>query len=139
MRALKGEGFDVVVSLLMQDEAEHFGLAREGDLSRMQGLKFLSFPIPDLAVPDSSGAAREFIGTVHRALTAGKKIAIHCRQGIGRSGLVASSLLVMSGVDPEAAFRRVSVARGLSVPETHEQRDWVVRLSREFAEPAVRR
>jgi protein-tyrosine phosphatase len=128
-------GFDVVVSLLTSDELKNFDLGREADLSRMHGLQFCEFPIPDLGVPDSLATAQKLLGRLDKALTAGKKVAIHCRQGIGRSGLVAASLLVLSGVDPETAFRRVSAARGLPVPETSEQRDWVVGLSREFAAP----
>jgi len=132
------QGFDVVVSLLTSDEMKDLDLDREADLSRMHGLQFCEFPIPDLGVPDSLAAAQQLLVKLDKNLTAGKKVAIHCRQGIGRSGLVAASLLVVSGVDPEVAFRRVSAARGLPVPETSEQRDWVVGLSREFAAPVRR-
>lgn len=131
--ALQDEGFDVVVSLLTSDEMKDLDLNGEADLSRTHGLQFYAFPIPDLGVPDSLATAQKLLGTLDKALTAGKKVAIHCRQGIGRSGLVAASLLVLSGIDPETAFRRVSAARGLPVPETSEQQDWVVELSREFA------
>ncbi len=138
LRAFKEEGFDLVVSLLTEDESQELGLARESDLSRKHELKFLGFPIPDLGTPDSA-AAQEFLGRLHRALSAAERIAVHCRQGIGRSGLVASSLLVMSGIDPATAFRKVSAARGLSVPETPAQRDWVIELSHELTEPLARR
>ncbi len=60
----------------------------------------------------------------------GKKVAVHCRQGIGRSGLIAASLLVVSGMNPESAFRQVSVARGLPTRETAEQENWVLQLAR---------
>ena len=53
--------------------------------------------------------------------------------GIGRSGLLAASLLVSSGIEPEEAIRRVSVARGVSVPETVEQKKWV----KDFADAAA--
>ena len=46
---------------------------------------------------------------------------VHCRQGIGRSGLVAACLLVRKGISPGAAVEMVSAARGVSVPETTEQ------------------
>lgn len=139
VRTLKDEEFDVLVSLLTEAESEELGLASEADLSRTNALQYFSFPIPDLGVPDSAEAAHQFVNELHRALVAGKKVALHCRQGIGRSGLIASSLLVMSGMDPESSFRQVSVARGFSTPETEEQKNWVVELAREFAEPLVRR
>jgi protein-tyrosine phosphatase len=139
VRTLKDEGFDILVSLLTEEESKELGLTCEADLSPTSGLQFLNFPIPDLGVPDSTEAAQQFIGELRRALVAGKKVAVHCRQGIGRSGLIAASLLVASGIDPESAFRQVSVARGLSTPETGAQKTWVVELAREFAEPLVRR
>lgn len=136
---LKDEGFDILVSLLTEAESQELGLAREADISRTNGLVYFSFPIPDLGVPDSAPKAQQFVSELHRALMAGKKVAVHCRQGIGRSGLIGSSLLVMSGINPAKAFRLVSAARGLAVPETTEQRDWVMELSRESAEPVARR
>jgi protein-tyrosine phosphatase len=75
--------------------------------------------------------------TISDALENGKNVAVHCRQGIGRSGLFAAGVLAGSLLDPEQAFEIVSSARGLPVPETPEQRSWIQRLS---AKPsAVRR
>jgi protein-tyrosine phosphatase len=129
----KGEGFDVVVSLLTRSELDELDLAAEADLSRGRGIQFWEFPIPDLGIPQSLTAARETIDRLYGGLKAGKKIAIHCRQGIGRSGLIAAGVLVVSGIDPETAFRQVSAARGLPVPETAEQKEWVRELARECA------
>jgi hypothetical protein len=50
--------------------------------------------------------------------------------------MIAASLLVMSGSDPREAVESVSIDRGLPVPETEEQREWVIELAREF-EPSV--
>ncbi|MFQ5858481.1 MAG: hypothetical protein ACE5LU_23020 [Anaerolineae bacterium] len=73
------------------------------------------------------------------ALAEGKHVAVHCRQGIGRSTLIAACLLVLAGVDPETAFQRVSAARGCAVPETSEQREWVIKFARELPAPISRR
>lgn len=136
LHALKEAHFDFVLSLLTSEESEELGLTEEAQLSAKHGLEFLSFPIPDLAVPASATATREFLNWLLNELRAGKRIAIHCRQGIGRSGLIATSLLVMEAIDPFVAFRRVSAARGLEVPETTEQRDWVLELSHHVPELA---
>lgn len=58
-------------------------------------------------------------------LADGKSIGLHCRQGIGRSALMAACLLAFSDISIEDAFQRVSAARGSHVPETAEQRRWV--------------
>lgn len=136
LRALKEAGFDIVASLLTAEESEELGVSLEADLSSRNGLKFVSFPIPDLGVPNSIDAARPFLEQLLNDLRLGKKIAIHCRQGIGRSGLIATSLLVLAGTEPAAAFRKASAARGFEVPETVAQRDWVMELSANVAELA---
>jgi protein-tyrosine phosphatase len=58
-------------------------------------------------------------------LGGGKRIIVHCRQGIGRSALVAICLLILSGFDPANATQLVASARGCPVPETPEQHRWI--------------
>jgi protein-tyrosine phosphatase len=70
-------------------------------------------------------AATTLIHNLDEHLARGEKVTVHCRQGIGRSALIAASLLVASGVDPKRAFERVAAARGSSVPDTAEQEQWV--------------
>lgn len=131
--ALRDEGFETVVSMLTPEETKELGLTDESAIVLDQGLRFCNYAIPDLGVPGSRESAREFLETLHRDLLAGRKIAVHCRGSIGRSGLVASSLLVLSGIDPVDTFRQVSNARKVEAPETAEQRDWVVTLALEPA------
>jgi protein-tyrosine phosphatase len=119
-------GIDVVVSLLTGDEVTDFDLAREGSLCEAHGIDFRPFPIVDRSVPASRKATWDFVKKLAKLLEDGKSIAIHCRQGIGRSALIAASLLVLAGMAPEAAFLRVSEGRGCAVPETSEQRQWLM-------------
>ena len=129
VRSWKKAGINIVVSLLTPDETSDLELTQESKLVHVDGLEFLSFPIVDRSIPASRGAALEFVRKLGDALEQGKHVGIHCRQGIGRSAVIAASLLVLSGLDPEIAFQRVSDARGVSVPETPEQREWVITLS----------
>ena len=116
---------NTVLSLLMPDEEQHFDLRDEAGEVRRQGMGFTSFPIPDRQVPKSEAKLAEVLESVSRDLSSGKNVLIHCRQGIGRSGLVAACLLVKNGTSPGAAVESVTTARGISVPETEEQRDWI--------------
>lgn len=124
---------DVVVSLLEVDEAAHLGLEDESEAAAASGVRFLSFPIPDRGVPASASAAASLITAVSEALERGENVAVHCRQGLGRSGLIAAGVLVYAGADAQAAIETVSPARGEPVPETPEQRAWVQRLASRFA------
>jgi len=116
---------DTVLSLLTPEEETEMNLREEAGEAKAQGMAFASFPIPDRQVPRSEAKWSEVLERMSRALLDGKNVLVHCRQGIGRSGLVAACLLVRNGMSPGAAVESVSAARGLPVPETAEQRDWI--------------
>lgn len=120
MRHLAGLDIDLVVSLLRDAEAKHLGLSGEERMLTENGMEFLSFPIPDMNVPDRHGF-RAFVRDIHRRLDQGSNVAIHCRAGIGRTGLAACCILIEDGYPVEAARDIVSAARGIRVPETPEQ------------------
>ena len=121
----KQAGIDSVLSLLTPEEESDLDLRGEAGEVRTQGVDFTSFPIPDRQIPRSEAKFSAVLGGVARDLSAGRNVLVHCRQGIGRSGLVAACLLVKKGMSPGAAIESVAVARGVSVPETEEQRDWI--------------
>src|SRR5262249_25284547 len=52
---------------------------------------------------------------------------IHCRAGIGRSGLVGAAVLLHCGFTVREAFAAISKARGVQVPDTAEQSEWLSR------------
>ena len=121
----KRAGIGSVVSLLTQEEEKDLDLRDESRESNAQGLDFISFPIPDRQVPTSEAKLAAALEKISDALSAGKNVVVHCRQGVGRSGLVAACLLVKSGMSPGAAVEKISAARGVAIPETIEQREWV--------------
>ena len=133
VRGWRAAGVDVIVSLLTSDEVTDLDLAQERCLSQAHDIDFWQFPIIDRSVPTSRKATLEFVKKLAKLLAEGKSIAIHCRQGIGRSALMAGCLLVLFGIDPEAAFQRISEGRGCFVPETSEQRQWVMEFAEGYA------
>jgi len=118
-------GIDTVLSLLTPDEEGDLDLQNEGTEVRTQGLEFVSLPIPDRQVPASEASITSALERLDTTLRSGKNAVIHCRQGVGRTGLVAACLLVTKGLNPETAVRNLSAARGVAIPETPEQRRWI--------------
>jgi protein-tyrosine phosphatase len=116
---------DVVVSLLEPDEEAQFVLEGEAAAAAVSGIAFRSFPIPDRGVPGSPESVAELANEIVDALEAGRNVAVHCRQGIGRSGMIVGGVLVASGKDLSTALKTISESRGLEVPETEEQRRWL--------------
>lgn len=122
MAALKDHGVDVLVCALTGPELDELGLTDEPAAAAAAGLQFVALPIPDRAVPDRTAILPALHGLTER-LCGGAHVVTHCRAGIGRSSLLAASLLILGGVDPDTAWDHVERARGLAVPDTAEQRE----------------
>ncbi|MEU4497547.1 tyrosine protein phosphatase [Streptomyces sp. NPDC023998] len=127
MNALSSAGVDVLVCALTQPELNELGLAVEAQAATAAGLQFVALPIPDRTVPELATV----LPTLHslaELLREGAHVVTHCRFGIGRASLLAASLLILNGVDPDTAWNHLEQARGLCVPDTPEQREWTVEL-----------
>ncbi len=122
---------NVVVSLLEEQEAEQLDLLRESEIAKAKNLEFVSFPIPDRDVPASRPAALAMLRRIVEMLEIGRNVVVHCRQGVGRAGMIATGALVISGIGVDKAIETVSAARGLTVPETPNQLQWIHRLPSE--------
>jgi protein-tyrosine phosphatase len=129
IRALKSEGVDVIVSALEADEVAELELLQEEAFCRAAGIEFLSFPIPDRSLPESAGQFEAFVDSADRHLSEGKAVVVHCRAGIGRSTMIAASLLLRHGFSTAESFALLEKARGFPVPDTPEQREWVERFA----------
>src|SRR6266542_884966 len=127
LQAWRRVPLDIVVSLLENEEEQQLDLTEEARLAEANGLRFLSFPIVDRSVPNSVPAAISLIRSLNDALEQGKNVAVHCRQGIGRSAIIAAGVLMAAGAQPKIALETIRAARSLNVPETPEQRQWLER------------
>jgi protein-tyrosine phosphatase len=128
LAALSAEGVNLLVSLLESDEAAELGLEGELTSCATHGIEFLSLPVPDLGAPRDFSEFVKAATDLAQLLRDGKHIAVHCRQSVGRSGLLTVSVAVASGLGLDQAVEIVSVARGVQVPETSTQLAWLRRF-----------
>jgi protein-tyrosine phosphatase len=133
VRSLKGRGIDTLVSMLRADETRILRLEAEGRLCRESGIDYKWLPVQDHSIPDSIEEFRLVVEQLHRDLRAGKAIGAHCYAGIGRSCMLMACVLCLEGLTPDQAFTRLSDARGIHVPDTWLQVQWV----EHFAESLV--
>lgn len=136
---LRARGIDHIVSLLGDDETVELGLTGERDACARHGIEFHSFPVPDFGVPAAGPlrdlSFRDLANAIKGWIDGGEHVVIHCRAGVGRSGTLACCVLQLFGVTADDAIARVSLARGVGVPETKEQRAFV-RAFGETSSPA---
>ena len=121
----KEEGVDAVVSLLTYPEICEFQLSEEESLCNNYEIDFFSVPVDDRCVPETIKEILDIVSDLNHLVQQGKSIAIHCRQGIGRSSLLAASVLTALGLSAKEAFKRIECSRGREAPDTVEQKEWV--------------
>lgn len=129
--AWKAAGLDVIVSMLDRAETRAFELEREAEFCTTNGIEFISFPVADRSVPELNQSFWQLTEKLRGSLLKDKNVGIHCRQSIGRAPLLAAVLMTLFGIEPKEAFRQLSIARGVEVPETAEQKKWLEKLVKE--------
>jgi protein tyrosine phosphatase (PTP) superfamily phosphohydrolase (DUF442 family) len=125
LAAIRHDGIDILVSLLTRAEAAELGLEQEQAMCEAAGIEFRSFPIPDHSVPTAHHEVHELAESLATERRHGKNIGAHCCAGIGRASLLLAAVLCVEGISPERAFRLISNGRGLQVPDTPEQAEWL--------------
>ena len=127
--AWKNASIGLVVSLLEAHEVRELELKAEPALCAGQGIKFLHFPIPDRGVPQSVREASALVDELHSNLIQGNAVGVHCRAGIGRTGVVAACILHKLRIPRIEIFHLLSRSRGLAMPDTSAQVEWVEKFS----------
>jgi ADP-ribosyl-[dinitrogen reductase] hydrolase len=107
-------GSVAVATLMEANELHALGVDGLGDAVEARGLEWHHLPIRDVDVPDD-GFERAWVlsGLVlRRHLREGRRILLHCKGGLGRTGTIAARILVELGeVGAADAIARVRSAR----------------------------
>lgn len=119
-RIKRVHGASVLVCLLEPEELVMLKIPELPDVARRLGLEIVQFPIRDVSVPDSVERLRDLVVQILGAAAAGKTVVIHCRGGLGRSGLVAACFLVALGMEDRTAMATVRATRKGTI-ETYAQ------------------
>jgi hypothetical protein len=114
----------LVLTLVEGYEFAMLGVPEFASAMSRTGLPWRHLPIPDAGVPDA--AFEEAWWTVgaeaRRVLLDGGRVLLHCRAGLGRTGMIAARLLVEFGDSPDAAIATVRRARRDTIETPAQER-----------------
>jgi ADP-ribosyl-[dinitrogen reductase] hydrolase len=116
----------LVITLIEYFEFAMLGVSGFPSTMRRTGLGWRHIPIRDAGTPDATfERAWSTVGAeARRILLDGGRVLLHCRAGLGRSGMIAARLLVELGMSPESAIAVVRNARTGAI-ETRAQEQYV--------------
>ena len=133
---LKAYKANAVITLMTTDELKCLSLSQIGNIVKSLGIAWFHLPIKDDHTPDvnfnelwqTAGPA------IHRLLENQKSIAIHCKGGSGRTGMVAAQILLERGELLHKVVKKIQVLRPNAF-NLAEQREYIesieIRLARQ--------
>lgn len=133
LNAIRQWGAKILVTLMEPDEMERLGVAGLEQAATSNGFQWFHIPITDGEIPDErfESAWPAMAPHLIQQLKAGHKVVIHCRGGLGRTGMIACLLLIELGKTSTNALKMVRSARPGTV-ETPEQEDYVLSYQPRF-------
>ena len=131
LATLMGAGIECFLDLTHPSEVEPY------DPLLPFHIEYLRKPIRDHGLPERREHMMDILDCLHDGLRSGRPAYVHCRAGIGRTGMVVGCLLVERGLTGEQAldelarvWRQCERSKSWpSVPETEAQSDYVRRWS----------
>lgn len=128
LESLKEQGIDAILNLCEEFCDLHW-------IQADSGFEVYYFPIPDEETPDLP-ALEKALDWLDEALYLGKKVLIHCRHGIGRTGTVLNAYLLRKGLGHKLAGRYLKPLR--AKPQNFGQWRFVRRYGKNSGKLTVR-
>jgi Fe-S-cluster containining protein/protein tyrosine phosphatase (PTP) superfamily phosphohydrolase (DUF442 family) len=101
--SIRAEGIDAIVNLCGEFCDLH-------EIEEDSGFEVYYLPIPDESAPDMADM-EDALAWLDEAIYLGKKILVHCRHGIGRTGTFVTSYLLRKGLGLKIAGKKLKGTR----------------------------
>jgi protein-tyrosine phosphatase/ADP-ribosylglycohydrolase len=140
----RADAMERVQTLLRAGVSSFIDLTEEGELPEYdrllpelteQRVRYRRLPVLDHSVPESAAHMTQIVDALAEELSAGRCVYLHCRAGIGRTGMAVACHLIRGGRSNEEALDHLQTLwrqsersrRWPSVPETEQQIDFVLK------------
>jgi ADP-ribosylglycohydrolase/protein-tyrosine phosphatase len=132
LQSLLASGINCFIDLTQEHEQGSY------ERSLPASVQYLRRPLPDHGTPERPEAMAEILDCLRAALAQGQRVYLHCRAGIGRTGMTIGCLLAETGYAGEAALEELNrlwqqsqrARQWPSIPETDAQSAYVRSWSR---------
>lgn len=113
LQTLHNAGAKALITLMPDAELVENGVSSLSADCQVQGLEWFHLPVADDSVPQHDFEKRwtQYLPRILSLLNTDNTIAIHCKGGSGRTGLIAARILMARGVPFQIAIERVQTLR----------------------------
>lgn len=103
------------------------GIRDYQDKVSQHGMSYSVMPVIDMAIPESAHDSFKLVDQMASDMAAGKGVLVHCRQGVGRAGMIAACVLLRLGcvACPQQAIDHVRSHRHKCAVQTARQEQFV--------------
>lgn len=110
---LKQAGATGIITLMADAELAENGASDLGLVCQQTGLQWYQLPVADDAAPaaDFQAAWQQHAAEILQRLQAGETLAIHCKGGSGRTGLIAAQIVLAAGGELDMTIAAVQALR----------------------------
>jgi protein-tyrosine phosphatase len=119
---IREQGIDAIINLCGEFCDLH-------EIEEKTGFEVYYFPIPDECAPDME-AMETALSWLDEALCRNKRVLVHCRFGIGRTGTFVAAHLIRKGLSLKVAIDRLKRTRAL--PSNYAQWRMLKKYSKKF-------
>lgn len=102
LESIKSEGINAIVNLCAEFSDLH-------ELEESAGFEVYYLPIWDEEIPEM-GDMEKALAWLDEAIYLGKKVLVHCRHGIGRTGTFVTSYMIRKGLGLKAAKKKLKTS-----------------------------
>ena len=103
LSSMSEQGIDAIVNLC----GEYCDLH---EIQQKSGFEVYYLPIPDECAPDMD-AMEKALDWLDTAISEGKRVLVHCRFGVGRTGTFVTAYLIKNGMDLKSAGKKLKATR----------------------------